>query len=322
MTIHDFDMARYVTGSEVVEVYAPRRGARRPAIGEVGDVDTAVVMLAHENGCLTAIDNSARPSTATTSASRCSARPGMAASREPARPHGGRPRPPTARARRRCRTSSSSATSRATCASGTRSSPRSRAGATPPVGAADARAPLVIGLAAWRSVRERRPVRSRRWRVTDCSPTCASTARSSIVTGGTQGLGAAIAAPRRALGAAGVVDDGRNRDAASACARDGRARDRRRLRRPPTSPRGGLPRDRRRREKRYGRLDGLVNSAGLSSRGTLDDTTVELWDRLFAVNVRAPFVLTQEAARLMRRAAAAAASSTSSRWPATAASPC
>ena len=50
MTIHDFDMARYVTGSEVVEVYA--RGAVRvdPEIGDVGDIDTAVVTLVHENG--------------------------------------------------------------------------------------------------------------------------------------------------------------------------------------------------------------------------------------------------------------------------------
>ena len=50
-------------------------------------------------------------------------------------------------------------------------------------------------------------------------------------------------------------------------------------------------------DARFGRLDGLVNAAGLSMRGTLDDTSVELWDRLFAVNVRAPFLLTQEAAR-------------------------
>ncbi len=58
MTIHDFDMARYVVGSEVVEVYA--RGAVRlvPALAELGDIDTAVVTLAHENGCLSVIDNS------------------------------------------------------------------------------------------------------------------------------------------------------------------------------------------------------------------------------------------------------------------------
>ena len=58
MTIHDFDMARFVTGSEVVEVFA--RGAVRitPALAELGDVDTAVVTLTHENGVFTVIDNS------------------------------------------------------------------------------------------------------------------------------------------------------------------------------------------------------------------------------------------------------------------------
>lgn len=60
MTIHDFDMARYVTGSDVVEVYA--KGAVRvdPAIGEAGDIDTAVVLLTHADGALTTIDNSRR----------------------------------------------------------------------------------------------------------------------------------------------------------------------------------------------------------------------------------------------------------------------
>lgn len=60
MTIHDFDMARFVSGSEVVEVYA--RGAVRvdPRIGEAGDVDTAVVLLTHEDGVMTTIDNSRR----------------------------------------------------------------------------------------------------------------------------------------------------------------------------------------------------------------------------------------------------------------------
>lgn len=60
MTIHDFDMARYVTGREVVEVSA--HGAVRidPAIGETGDFDTVVVTLRHADGCLTVIDNSRR----------------------------------------------------------------------------------------------------------------------------------------------------------------------------------------------------------------------------------------------------------------------
>ena len=60
MMIHDFDMARFVTGSEVVEVFA--RGAVRvdPRIGEAGDVDTAVTILTHADGTLTTIDNSRR----------------------------------------------------------------------------------------------------------------------------------------------------------------------------------------------------------------------------------------------------------------------
>jgi myo-inositol 2-dehydrogenase/D-chiro-inositol 1-dehydrogenase len=60
MTVHDFDMARFVTGSEVVEVDA--HGAVRVAreFAEVGDVDTAVVTLVHEDGALTVIDNSRR----------------------------------------------------------------------------------------------------------------------------------------------------------------------------------------------------------------------------------------------------------------------
>ena len=58
MTIHDFDMARHVAGSEVVEVFA--RGAVRidQRIGDVGDVDTAVTVLTHEDGTITTIDNS------------------------------------------------------------------------------------------------------------------------------------------------------------------------------------------------------------------------------------------------------------------------
>ena len=58
MTIHDFDMARYVTGSEVVEVYATGAVRVDPAIGAAGDWDTAVVMLTHDNGAITTIDNS------------------------------------------------------------------------------------------------------------------------------------------------------------------------------------------------------------------------------------------------------------------------
>ena len=54
-------------------------------------------------------------------------------------------------------------------------------------------------------------------------------------------------------------------------------------------------------QERFGRVDGLVNAAGLTDRGTIEETSVELWDRLFAVNVRAPFVLTQEVVRHLKK---------------------
>lgn len=58
MTIHDFDMARYLMGSEVVEVYTAAGVLVDPAIGEAGDVDTAVITLRFENGAIGTIDNS------------------------------------------------------------------------------------------------------------------------------------------------------------------------------------------------------------------------------------------------------------------------
>ena len=60
MTIHDFDMARYLSGSEVVEVYAKGAVLVDPAIGQAGDVDTAAVTLTFANGAIGVIDNSRR----------------------------------------------------------------------------------------------------------------------------------------------------------------------------------------------------------------------------------------------------------------------
>jgi myo-inositol 2-dehydrogenase/D-chiro-inositol 1-dehydrogenase len=158
MTIHDFDMARYVTGSEVVEVFA--RGALRirPDFAEAGDVDTAIVTLVHENGCLTAIDNSRQAVYGFDQRVEAFGSAGMAASENP-----------------------SAHTGVVRTAAGTQAQTLPyffldryvpsyvreweafvaavRAGAATPVGLEDARAPLAIGLAAWRSLREDRPVR-------------------------------------------------------------------------------------------------------------------------------------------------------------------
>jgi len=58
MTIHDFDMARFLTGSEVVEVYAIGDALIDPAFKQAGDIDTAIITLKFENGVIGTIDNS------------------------------------------------------------------------------------------------------------------------------------------------------------------------------------------------------------------------------------------------------------------------
>ncbi len=58
MTIHDFDMVRYLTGSEVTEVSVFGAGLVNPEILKEGDVDTCVIMLRFANGALGVIDNS------------------------------------------------------------------------------------------------------------------------------------------------------------------------------------------------------------------------------------------------------------------------
>ena len=58
MTIHDFDMARFLVGCNAEEIYVEAAVLVDPAIGETGDVDTAVITMKMENGSLVTIDNS------------------------------------------------------------------------------------------------------------------------------------------------------------------------------------------------------------------------------------------------------------------------
>lgn len=58
MTIHDFDMIRYLTGSEAKEIYASGEVLIDQAIKDAGDIDTAVVTVKMENGAICVIDNS------------------------------------------------------------------------------------------------------------------------------------------------------------------------------------------------------------------------------------------------------------------------
>lgn len=123
-----------------------------------------------------------------------------------------------------------------------------------------------------------------------------------IVTGGTQGVGEAVALYAAECGAAGVVICGRNtvrgrrvvaKIEALNCSAEFVEADLSR----PEDCRQIV----RQSDARFGRVDGLVNAAADTNRGTIDDMTVEFWDYQFAVNVRAPFLLIQEVSRIMRR---------------------
>ncbi len=123
-----------------------------------------------------------------------------------------------------------------------------------------------------------------------------------IVTGGTQGVGEAVALHAAEAGAAGVVFCGRHEDKGKNVAAKIEA-----LGSQAEFVQADLAvvEDCRnvaaRCDRVFGRVDGLVNAAADTNRATLDEATVEFWDYQFAVNVRAPFLLTQEAARIMRR---------------------
>jgi len=124
-----------------------------------------------------------------------------------------------------------------------------------------------------------------------------------VVTGSTQGLGAAIATRLAAAGAAGIVTLGRNetkgRAVAEKIAHDTGA--------PIRFMKADLAvvADCREviaaTERHFGRIDVLVNAGALTDRGTILDTSPELFDALFATNVRGPYFLMQDAIRLMIR---------------------
>jgi myo-inositol 2-dehydrogenase/D-chiro-inositol 1-dehydrogenase len=157
MMIHDFDMARFVTGREVVEVFA--RGAVRidESFAQAGDIDTALVTLVHEDGCLTAIDNSRRAAYGYDQRVEAFGSRGMAVSENP-RAHAGSVL--TAEGERRPalpyffleRYLPSYVREWQAFVEAVKN------GTPTPVSTGDARAPLVIGLAALRSLREGRSV--------------------------------------------------------------------------------------------------------------------------------------------------------------------
>ena len=124
----------------------------------------------------------------------------------------------------------------------------------------------------------------------------------AVVTGAAQGIGEATARLLAARGVAGLLLTDRNAEAGRAVAASILASG---------TPAEFVAAELSRMDEvarvvpaadaRFGRVDILANVAGLTDRGTVWDTTPELWDRMFAINVRAPFFLMQAALKVMDR---------------------
>ena len=120
----------------------------------------------------------------------------------------------------------------------------------------------------------------------------------AVIIGGTQGLGLAIAKRLAREGARGIVVSGRNSEkgeeaAASVCTL---GTDCLFVKADISNP-DDCYRPVDKAIEHFGRVNGLVNSAGMTDRGTLLDTTPEMWDRHFDTNARGPFFTMQRLVR-------------------------
>jgi NAD(P)-dependent dehydrogenase (short-subunit alcohol dehydrogenase family) len=122
-----------------------------------------------------------------------------------------------------------------------------------------------------------------------------------VVTGATQGLGAAIARRLAAAGAAGIVITGRNVERGTHVARQ--IAEAHGIRAHFLQADFARVEDCRmviaETDRLFGRIDVLVNAGASTARGTIVDTSPETFDALFNTNVRGPYFLMQEAIRLM-----------------------
>ena len=122
-----------------------------------------------------------------------------------------------------------------------------------------------------------------------------------VVTGGTQGIGEGIATLVAQRGAAGIVICGRGTENGARVAAKLHEIGSETL-----YVRADLDEVAQSRavisaaQEHFGRIDGLVNAAAISTRGTIEDTSEALFDRMFDINVRAPFFLMQDAVKVMQ----------------------
>jgi NAD(P)-dependent dehydrogenase (short-subunit alcohol dehydrogenase family) len=122
-----------------------------------------------------------------------------------------------------------------------------------------------------------------------------------LISGGTQGLGAGIARQAAAEGAAGIAVTGRSVEAGRKVAQGITDRGV-----PAIFLEADLADTKQasstvaRTIERFGRLDAVVNAAGLTTRGSMTDTTPELFDQHIAVNLKAPFFIMSETIRHLK----------------------
>jgi len=128
------------------------------------------------------------------------------------------------------------------------------------------------------------------------------TGKVGVITGSTQGVGEGVARLMAARNAEGLVLCGRNVERGEAIAKEFSAAGSRSI---------FVQADLEnvadgqnvvdQAEKTFGRLDCLINCAAATDRGTIENTTEEVWDKLFNMNVKSQFFMAQRAIEVMRR---------------------
>ncbi len=127
--------------------------------------------------------------------------------------------------------------------------------------------------------------------------------KAAVITGSTSGIGEATARLMAERGAEGIVITGRNPERGQRVVRSLRSR---------TGTDAifvaadlALPSAYRQvteaADRRFGRIDILVNSAGSTAQGSIETATLEHWEEIMTTNLRSPFFLMQETVRIMRR---------------------
>ncbi|MDJ0458846.1 SDR family oxidoreductase [Arthrobacter sp. NQ7] len=122
-----------------------------------------------------------------------------------------------------------------------------------------------------------------------------------LISGGTQGLGAGIARRAAAEGAAGITVTGRNAEAGEKIAAElGESGTPARFIRTDLADVEQARASVLETISAFGRIDCAVNAAGLTTRGTMLDTTPELFDAHIAINLKSPFFIMSETIKHLR----------------------